>query len=192
MVFRNSSDQSIVSTLADGSICTAELSVSSEINSTPHTIDPSNLSSTTISLPNGLHASSSGGDHWLARPGSQVSPLNTSLIVSSIDIKNFVPTGASNRYLAEVQVSFSGGFRSIRPLAIKTFIVTDAATNQIVSCRGASGPTIDRTDCTMFHYSTSGGHGYCPDSYVMVGANSRGLGSGVNGSWDQFYCCRLK
>lgn len=148
----------LITTLANGSICTALLSNSAVNSDAPYTIDAS--SSIDLST-QGIPASDAPGAPSLIRAGDLASTMSPTLKVGSIKVSNFTSVG-SDRYLAEIQVSFdsSSWIRPIKPIKVKTAINT--AANVISGCDG--GGAIEQ-----FKYLTGSGCGSCPhgsDNYA--------------------------
>lgn len=122
--------------LADGSLCTAELSNSALNPSAPYTVNTMDLSANHFSL-NSIHTSAAVGSPNLISVGTKASPASPSLFVKTISVRNLAASGTTNQYLAELIVDFDETklVRPLQPISIRLFILTDAA-NQITGCLG--------------------------------------------------------
>lgn len=114
----------LISSLANGTICTAELASITFNPSGPHVIDTTNISAQVITLPQ-LHASPKAGSPALVVANQSVSPMAPQLLVDSIQFKNFVFAGLDNNYLADLEISFKNSVRTLLPITIKMNIKTD-------------------------------------------------------------------
>lgn len=122
--------------LADGSLCSAELSDSALNPSAPYTINTTDLSANHFSL-NSIHTSATVGSPNLIARGAQASPASPSLFIKTISVRNLVGSGITNQYLAELIVDFDETklVRPIQPITFRLFILTNAV-NQITGCLG--------------------------------------------------------
>jgi type II secretory pathway pseudopilin PulG len=113
----------LISSLANGSICTSELASNTFDIKAPYKIDSTKLAEQKLIL-NSIHASTNAGAPTLVATNKAVSALTSHLLVSKISFDNFVSTGIPDNYLADLKIAFSGGVRSISPILMKMSIST--------------------------------------------------------------------
>lgn len=135
----------LIAALADGTICSAELSNSVLNPSAPYAINASNpatLAAITINL-NGIHASAAAGSPFLVQSGVAPSPMTNTLLVDAITLGNLQSTGVADQYLANLSISFNGNLvRSVKPVIMKKTITTNPAdpitAKRITGCLGTA------------------------------------------------------
>ncbi|MGZ3818139.1 MAG: type IV pilus modification PilV family protein [Bdellovibrio sp.] len=113
----------LISSLSDGSICTAELA-STVFHPSAYVINTTQLNQQTISLPN-LHASSTSGAAYLTETNQPVSAMASQLLVDTIKFQNFTSTGPADNYFVDLQVAFKNGVRPLKPVTIKMIVKTN-------------------------------------------------------------------
>ncbi|WP_413290174.1 type II secretion system protein [Bdellovibrio sp. HCB337] len=136
--------QLLISTLADGSVCTFQLTDPSEASHrSAQTINIQNIATEIIELDRILLRGVAGSSVLIAKDGS-VSALSPQMTVKSIVLENI--QGSNDFFTANYRVDFAS--TSIRPpkaITVKTTLQTNPASpnsaKQIVGCKGvgASG-----------------------------------------------------
>lgn len=116
----------LITTLANGQICSAELATQIFNASGPYVIDTTALATQTINLTT-LHSAPTVGATPMITTNSPASAMASHLLVDKVTFKNFVSTGPADSYFADLTVAFSGGVRSISPIIIKMLIKTNPA-----------------------------------------------------------------
>jgi prepilin-type N-terminal cleavage/methylation domain-containing protein len=169
----------LISSLADGTICTAQLATNAVNPSAPYHIDSTALSTMSISLTS-IPASSAVGAIPLI--STLPSPAVSQIKIASIIVKNFISSGSPNQYIADLEVRFDSSLlvRALKPLTIKLNLRTDGADN-ISSCVGGGAPLI----CTTVSASVPfyGGSVSCPaGSFVTGGGCQPATGGNVTAS----------
>jgi hypothetical protein len=131
----------IISALADGRICTAELTPSVFNGNKSFKINAGNPEETVFTLEKGLHSSVTDPTKILIASGDVPSALIKTLKVKSdgITITDFVKVD-SNLYSANIKVEFDGKnlVRQIKPISVKTTVATNTS-NTIIGCGIAAG-----------------------------------------------------
>lgn len=134
----------LIASLANGSICTAELA-SNTFNATgPYKINttPGQLAAQKLNLTS-LHASASAGAPVLIEVDQAVSANTSQLLVNTISFENFVSTGIPDNFLADLKISFKGSVRSITPISMKMLVSTKPTdpppAKTITSCLDSNG-----------------------------------------------------
>lgn len=132
--------QLLISTFADGSVCTYLMTDSSQANNrSASTFNVNDLQNQTITFKN-LPARAAAGAAIVAALDEAVSPLAPHLKVSEIAIRNI--QGSSDYYTADLQISFSGSVRALKPISVKTILQTDSASpanaKTITGCSGGT------------------------------------------------------
>lgn len=163
----------LISVLADGKLCTAELTPSDLNDNSSFNINVGNPSETILSLSKGIHASVSTPNKFIVAPGDQPSPLSKNLRVKNggITVSDFVKED-DNQYSANIKVEFDSEnlVRSIRPVSVKIPVFTDSS-GTILGCGiggGAFGGVFDDCSCK--------GWGRCKGNQLNGGKFSCGSG----------------
>ena len=135
----------LIASLADGAICTAELSNPALNPSAPYVLNTSSAATLTASsiILDRIHASGTPGAPLLLQTGAAPSAMSDSLKVASMTFGDFRSTGVANRYTAQLTVSFNGSLiRAVRPIVLQKIITTNPADpanlKRITSCLGGS------------------------------------------------------
>ncbi|MGZ3773286.1 MAG: type IV pilus modification PilV family protein [Pseudobdellovibrionaceae bacterium] len=171
----------LIASLADGTICTAELTNSATNPSAPYSIDTTNAAAA-INLTS-LHSSAAAGAPVLVSNGTTASALSSSLVVSGITVSNFINTGVPDRYLANIQVKYKPGqlVRPLKPIVIKVNISTDPTTplnaKKIVSCSADSGGSSGKVITPLYLYCLSCPPPNCPAGWTQVDIQGTSLGN---------------
>lgn len=131
----------LIASLANGSICTAELASNTFNPSGPYKIDTTTLATQNFNLAS-LHASANASAPTLVATNEAVSPTTLQLLVDKISFENLVSTGILDNYLVDLKISFKGGVRSTAPIVTKMIIAvnpTDPPTaKSIISCQDSN------------------------------------------------------
>jgi len=136
--------------LADGSICGATLA-----GPTPQTFNVANLATTSFSVST-IPAGAQAGAPSLIAVNQKASSLSNSLMVASITYKSLQATGVADKYNMDLEVSFTGGIRPLRPLLFKMLLYTTndttAGVKRVTGCNsGGAGanqiPWYTGTNC---------------------------------------------
>lgn len=182
----------LLAALADGTVCTAELSNAAMNPSAPYTLSPTNPDFS-IAL-NSIHAAGVPASPVLVSVGAAASPMSPTLKVSGISIGNFTGAGPPNQYLAELQVSFDAAklVRPIRPLTIRLGITADAS-DKITGCLGGA---VRFANVSTHPFCNTGFGGSVikpvqPNRMCTLSAADDDVGSSVNVSPAVEYKCRV-
>ncbi len=120
----------LIAALADGSVCSGELTNSALNPSAPYRINSTSaatLADTSISL-NEIYSGSLPTSPVLIRRGQPPSPMTNSLLIEDIRFGNLQATGVGNQYLAQFTISFNGNLvRQLKPLILKKTITLNNA-----------------------------------------------------------------
>lgn len=135
----------LLTTLSDGAICTAELANPSlfTAGALPYTLNTDDLAANSIELTS-IHAAAVATAPIVIQKNAVVNVgSNANLEVSSILFKNFISTGASDKYMADLQVSFtpSSMVRPLKPATLKVIVTANSGPSNarvINSCLLAS------------------------------------------------------
>ena len=161
--------------LADGSVCKASLET--------QTFNEAALASTSFNVSN-LPSSTHSGALYLIEANKQASALSGSLKVNTIVYKNIQSTGITNKYNMDLEVTFTGGIRPLKPLIFKMILNTENSTTagvkNITGCN-TSGMTADI--CNSFDGFWNPSTGKCSgvgSNWGMTAAEC----SDINGIYD--------
>jgi len=128
--------------LADGSICGATLA-----GATPKTFNVANLATTSFSV-SSLPAGAQAGAPSLIAVNQKASSLSNSLMVAGITYKNIQNTGVADKYNMDLEVSFIGGIRPLRPLLFKMILnTTNDTTTGIKRVTGCNSSSMNANIC---------------------------------------------
>lgn len=145
----------LISALADGKICTAELTPSVINGNNSFKVNAGQPETTTFTLANGLHSNAMDSTKILIGPGDHPSPFTKNLKVKGggITITDFVKID-TNLYSANIKVEFEsdGLVRPLRPITVKTTVLTNAS-DTILGCGVGDvgfGGTYDACNCVSW------------------------------------------
>ena len=179
----------LITSLADGSICTGELSNPLINPLAPFTINatnPATLAASLIRL-SSLHASTLVGAPILIKTGELASALSVSLKISSLTVQNFKSTGGTNQFLANLTVTFDNRFlvRPVKPLVFTSNIATDPLSpinaKIIIGCSvSGGGKSISCGNNQLMIGINADGSPKCTDSGSQVGAPCHVISQGGN------------
>ncbi|MGZ3768852.1 MAG: prepilin-type N-terminal cleavage/methylation domain-containing protein [Bdellovibrio sp.] len=179
----------LISTLADGSICTAELTPSILNGSSSFSVNVGNPSKTSIVLPSGIHSSITDPSKVLVQPGALISPLsNVKVKPNGVTVSNFANAG-TDLYTATINVEFESDnlVRSLKPISVKTMVNTDPG-GKIAACGlGVSAFAGKVTSFGgMFDQCSCPGWGRCQGNAMNGGLYScpKGYTPNLFSAWD--------
>ncbi len=166
----------LLTSLADGSVCTAELSNNALNASAPYTIDTTSATTAAATVINlsGLHASSAVGSPFIIQTGSAPSPMAESLKVNSITLTNFISTGIADQYKADLIIAFNGALiRQLRPIILQSIITTKSTdpinAKKITGCTsGSSDVPVGYGIMPKWDGNWTGNNFTCPTGYTLT------------------------